>query len=206
MAFLDGKFAARFLKSGADGMTMVELLVSFTLVSILVGAIAPMAVRAGHYEANVRLVSFARTNLARDLERVERAVSLAERFSTGTDGALLRFPAESGGVSFETNRLAGVNSLAVAFDAGGILLDAGVARGFGTDLASFERRIAADPIVHLSGVGRYTITGFSLYAVPEGRGLLRMALSASVPQRRADGSIYYRDVSVCRYARAWNYK
>ncbi len=187
-------------------MTMVELLVSFTLVSILVVAIAPMAVKAGHYETNVRLVSFVRTNLARDLERVERAVSLAERMSAGTDGAVLLFPPECGGVSFETNRLSGVNRLEISFDEGGINLTAGVAAGFGGDLASFERKIAADPVVHLSGVGRYTITSFSLHAEPDGSGLLRMAISASVPQKRADGSVYYREVSASRYARAWNCK
>lgn len=189
-------------RKGTSGTTLVELLVSVTIVAVLFSCIAPLYLRAGHYESNRRRMALARTALSFDLERIARDVSLA----SGFDGSTLSYPSECGGVAFETNRVSGVASATFSRSRAAVKKTMTVRDAFDSSETVEERRYAADPIVLSGGIARYAISGFTATNVAESAmpGVVRLVLVADVPLLDSGGREYTNKVEVSRLARMWN--
>lgn len=202
--------------------SLVELLVVMSIVTVFTAFAGMAYVRATRLERNLRTEAFARTRLVLDLERIARGLSLAKdiewvdtngtiiadsrNLKPGTNYAVrLSFPEETGGVSFETNRITKVSSL--RFTVG---LDAILAMASNRiDLVSNVRtNILESAPVFITGeptaFSRITMTNAVDQEGVSVSNLLHVTLASIVYLDDGGGKTREKEVSVDRLVRMWN--
>lgn len=187
-------------------------------------------VRTSRLERNLRDEAYVRTRLVLDMERIAREVSLANRIdwlnpengnviATVNDPASLlnldfpatnyvvqlSYPEETGGVSFETNRISQVSSVRL-FPGRDSVLAAASNR---VDLVPAEqrRRLAVDP-VFVGTKNPVRLTGLCMTNVVSGgemqADLLHVTISAMIDLDAGNGETSPKEISVDRLVRMWN--
>ena len=206
---------------GNGGFSLVELLVVMLIVSVFSLFAGPALVRASRLERNLRDEAYVRTSLVMDLERIAREISLATSIDwfesdgkTAASDSVIRdgrnvvvklsYPEETGGVSFETNRISQVSSVRLFSGTDSILASASNR----VDLAPAERRrhLSADPV--FVGGGNASFSGFWITNVVSGgivqTNLVHVTLSAVVKLDDGNGRTRDKEISVDRLVRMWN--
>ena len=185
---------------GCRGHTLVELSIVILAMVVLAAAIAPDLVRRSRAEKNYRHEAFVRSRLVLHLGKIEQYLSLATNAVFAGEAIRAGFPRETGGVAFETNRVARVSRVSCLRD--GESVDTEVTRQ-NDDLATVQ-----EDRPHMDASPLYL--DFALPArlcemAVEGVGSVRLVrLSAEVPWVHADGQTSCRTVSVSRVVRLWN--
>ena len=218
------------LSSSKAAFSLVELLVVMLIVAIFSLFAGPVMVRASRLERNLRDEAYVRTRLVLDMERIAREVSLASRIdwlnpengdvaATSQDAASLLnldfpatnyivqlfYPEETGGVSFETNRISQVSSVRL-FPGTDFVLASASNR---VDLMPAEqrRRLAVDP-VFVGTKNPVRLTGLSMTNVISGAevqaDLLHVTISAMIDLDAGNGKRTPKEISVDRLMRMWN--
>lgn len=205
-----------------SAFTLVELLVvvSITLVFVFFAGLAMM--RTTRLERNLRTEAFARTQLVLDLQRIARELSLATNINWITpNGSILTdsrnlhsetnytvrlfYPEETGGVSFETNRISQVSSVRMALSGNGIAASASNR----VDLVPSEQRriLSADPVFVGHG-NEASFLSFSITNVVSGDevkpDLVHVTLSSVIRLDAGNGRTVDKILSVDRLVRMWN--
>lgn len=212
--------------TASAAFTLVELLVVTLIVACFALFAGPAYLRSSRLERNLRDEAYVRTRLVLCMERMVREISLAksvawddpetrETVAVGVSSSLdfpatnyavsLFYPEETGGVSFETNRIANVSS--VRFSPGREWMDSSASNRVSFSPAVQRRRLTADP-VFLGTAGRSRISGFCITnVVSDGAvqsNLLHVTLSAVVDLDDGNGGKHPKTISVGRFARMWN--
>ena len=219
MILVSSPFRFFRFRPSRSGMTLVELMAVLSIVVLLSVWAGFGYLRTSRQEANLRREAFVRTELVRDLERLERGLSLSSgctNFST----LAFRYPIETSGVSFETNRFCHVTGTTVlppdsinpdalrgkvvGIVDGRAIVPGGTRREMGAESAS-----TFDPsLIVPAGVGSLAASaGIAECAIEPWFGnsnLLQISLSAPVPWYHPDGTWTERTVRVDRVVRLWN--
>lgn len=203
------------------GMTLTELMVVVSIVVVLSAWVGFGYLRTSRQEANLRREAFVRTELVRDLERLERGLSLSSG-CTNFETFAFGYPVETAGVSFETNRFhhvkgttvtppdsrmsGAVRGKVVGTVDGKSAVPGGTRRVLGAEAASiFDPSLISPKAAESGGGGR--ATGIAECTIEPWFGnsnLLQVTLSAPVPWLRPDGTWTERTVRVDRVVRMWN--
>ena len=204
------------------GFSLVELLVVTLIVSIFALFAGPAYLRSSRLERNLRDEAYARTRLVLDLERIARELSLAKDIQWVDDKGLevdscalqpdehyevrLVYPMETGGVSFETNRISQVSSVRLALGHDFLLASASNR----VDLAPAEQRrfLRADPVFigakNGARMASLCITNVVTDAGEPQRDLLHVTLASVVDLDDGNRGTFCKTVSVDRLVRMWN--
>lgn len=205
--------------------SLVELLVVTLIVAVFALFAGPAYLRSSRLERNLRDEAYARTQLVLDLERIAREVSLAKSIAwedpaTGvavTNSSLplshpatnyvvrLLYPEETGGVSFETNRISQVSSVRLALGRDFLLSTASNR----VDLVPAEQRrfLRADPVFVGARDGARMVSFCITNVVSGGEersDLLHATLSSAVDLDEGNGRTTPKTISVDRLMRMWN--
>ena len=173
------------------GATLVELMVVFTMLTVLAVSVGRMLGAALALEQRYRNESDVMESLADNFIYAERYLSLAS--AIGTNG-VVQFPLEAGGVSFETSHWMRVSSVSM-FPSN---------QNFNTEIVSDDpsklpRVTRAFSVDGKQRVARAKITGVKV----EGSGNMRKLILTATGTEK-DGSTY--EVSAERPIRLWNYR
>lgn len=199
------------------GVTLVELMVVVSVVVVLSAWVGFGYLRTSRQEANLRREAFVRTELVRHLERLERGLSLSSGCTNFATHAF-RYPVETAGVSFETNRFHHVKgTIVLTPDSTGpeVLRGkvVGIVDGRAAGSGGTRREMGAeaastfDPSLIAPAGGRPATIGIAECAVEPWFGssnLLQVSLSAPFPWMLPDGTWTDRTVRVDRVVRMWN--
>lgn len=209
---------------GRPAFSLVELVLVMGIVATLALFAGPVWVRASRQERNLRAEAYVRTRLVMDLERIARELSLAERIDwMAPDGTVVEdsrllspdtnyvvrlfYPEETGGVSFETNRISQVSSLRVG-------LGADVLYSFASnhvDHAPAEQRrlMFTTPVFPERAASSVVFSSLCVTNVLSSSGevrqnLVHVTLSSTLQLDEGEGGQTEKVISVDRLAKLWN--
>lgn len=214
------------------GFSLVELLVVILVLAVLSFYAGPAWVRASRQERSLRDEAYARTQLVLNLERIAREISIANRLewldpdtrqvvaSLDSPDTLhrldypatnylirLSYPVEAGGVSFETNRISNVRSVALSM--GSAALQSSVSNLVQLVPSEQIRRMRPEPVfVQAKGFVRFEglcITNVAIGSPSQANcDVVHVTLSSSIPVEDGSGLAGQKKVSVDRLVRMWN--
>lgn len=201
--------------------SLVELLVVLLIVSVFSFFAGPAMIRASRLERNLRDEAYVRTRLVLNLERITRELSIASSIgwyaldgkTAASESAIqegrdviikLSYPQETGGVSFETNRISQVSSVRLLAGSDLILSSASNR----VDLAPAEQRRSLSAAPVFVGGGHDSFSGLWITNVVSGgmvnSNLFHVTVSAIVKLDDGNGMTRDKVVSVDRFVRMWN--
>lgn len=224
--------ASVFTFSSHAAFSLVELLVVTLIVAVFALFAGPAYLRASRQERNLRDEAYVRTRLVMNLERIAREISLANDIAwiapngtevsdsrdliPGTNYVVrLSYPLETGGVSFESNRISKVVS--VSFDLFPEQIQSSVSNYVDLKLVSQPPRSMTTLPVFIGSGGDPQFSDLSITSVlspvtnqdssvvfKPRTDLVKVSLSSVLHLDDGNRGTFCKTVSVDRLVRMWN--
>jgi Tfp pilus assembly protein PilE len=191
------RYADRNDCAGCKGSTLVELLVTVTILIFVAIALSAAISNILSIEQPYMAEAGVRTKMALQMKYAERYLSLANRVSSMGGTNTIAFRQETGGVSFETGTWIRVKEVQMTPTSQSLVFV--IASDDEQHDAIATNAIDADGLV-------WPFAATNTVATLEGSGAIRKLTLASTFAIETDAGVEYRSITNSRPVRLWNYQ